>query len=176
MIGAIMDWDTYSLEKPKYPQKSQRVCEIIPQKTREASVSLTPMEEYAHIGVSMGSWKIPLEVYPQILTGKLNAYEIEELKIQNTVLFQKVSNLQKENSRMWEEIKLLKLQLSDKKNLDELWKISDQNVSLLDDIFNLDDIKTLNPESALRELKGILKDCRSDGINSDDIVRSIRGE
>ena len=87
-----------------------------------------------------------------------------------------ITLLLNERGEMRKEIQELKLQLSQKQQVENLWKESDASADLLERVFNTRDIKIKNAKEALSGLGARLKYCKKDGIDSVTLVRSVRGE
>lgn len=107
--------------------------------------------------------------------------EIESLKVKiekltKIVQYQEgvIVGLQTQNRKILQEIGDLKQIIQSKKMIENLWDISDKNIKIIEEIFDLDEIVVEHPQNAISELKGILKDCIEEGIDSVEIVRSLR--
>jgi hypothetical protein len=178
---------TVEMPQISYPGKRWR------QKEKEGMVH-EPLGSKKSISIENSQQKEkPEELYKKILTnwasatptwtiGSGSSLEIEKLKNQNmsisddvSLLQETVNDLQSQILEMQKEIDSLKSQLKIFQESD-LWKESDHSADMLERVFNTHNIQIQSSQQALCELRGILKDCRKDGIDSVMMVHSARGD
>jgi len=184
-----MDWDTYSIEKVKNPQKTHRTSEIAIQKARcnglvlprGITTSSNPIEEYARIGVSSWRMPYPIEAYPHILSDKSIATELDEVKRQNESMLRVVSSLQSKIEffqsqilEMQKEIKSLKLQTISKNESDNIWEINKIEIARMEKMFNLPPPSGEPIEQQIRKMRGYLKEYSEDGLDIVDLIHAMR--
>jgi hypothetical protein len=193
MIGAIMDWDTYSLEKPKYLPQNSRKSEVADLRQGHSnpvlSKAITPSrstDEYFRMigeikevrsGCMGSAWRLisPIEAHHQILVDKSIYTELDEVKKQNESVLRVVSSLQEKVGALEAQIKNQTHTLEKTYNFEEIRKISEDNMQEIRTALDLPKINDgLSLKDRINKLDGFLREYSNDKENSVDLVNEVR--
>ncbi|MFA4861037.1 hypothetical protein [Methanoregula sp.] len=169
-----MDWDTYSLEKPKYPPQHTHKCDVIsPISRNRPSVLLKDTATTSKLmedNLRVNSWRnaSPLESYSHLLSDRSIATELDEVKKQNDSVLRVVSSLQK-------KVDFLEAQLKKQDQIIEINSTQEEEIEEFRSLFGLPPLSKKVEDISFRDLEGILNNLSRDGEDSVEVIRSIRG-
>ena len=174
-----MDWDTLSLVKHKPLQKNPHFG-VIEGKVKQKPMcgirtygSLNPLECGIPTARQVPGVSLPIEAYVNPWLIQMLGTDLKNKEIINEH-DKDIGYLSLKVAQMEKEIQELKDQLKINRDIDDIWRVNEENIQKIEKLFNLPSSSSEPIANTFTKMKGLLKQYSEDGVSSVDLLYAMR--